>query len=339
MEPIRWGVLSTAKIGLENVLPAMAKSPDCEIAAIASRDLAKANTAADNLGISRRYGSYQELFDDPDIDAIYNPLPNDLHVPLSIEAAKAGKHVLCEKPIGLNADEAKALVEARDANGVTIVEAFMVRHHPQWLRARDLVRSGAFGTLRSIHAAFSYFNADPANIRNKKAKGGGGLYDIGVYPIVVSRFLFEWEPHRVVAATEQDPEFGTDRLTSAILDFGGAHTTFVCSTQMVPYQRVQVLGSRGRGEIQIPFNAPPDQPTKLFVDDGSELGDASAITEVFDVCDQYRLQGEAFARMVRGEEGCEFPLEDSIANMRVVDSLFLSAATGEWVEIGPGGVG
>jgi len=334
MEPIRWGVLSTAKIGLEKVLPAMAESPDCEIVAIASRDLAKANAAADGLGIARRYGSYQELFDDPEVDAVYNPLPNDLHVPLSIEAAKAGKHVLCEKPIGLDADEAKALLEARDANGVTIVEAFMVRHHPQWLRARDLLRSGALGTLLSVHAAFSYFNDNPDNIRNKKENGGGGLYDIGVYPIVVSRFLFEREPRRVVAAMERDPKFGTDRLTSALLDFGGAHTTFVCSTQMVPYQRVQILGSRGRVEIQIPFNAPPDEPTRLFTDDGSSLGDRSAKAETFDVCDQYRLQGEAFARILRGETGCEFPLEDSIANMRVVDALFRSADSGAWVEIG-----
>jgi len=334
MEPIRWGVLSTAKIGLEKVLPAMAESPDCEIVAIASRDLAKANAAADELGIARRYGSYQEIFDDPEVDAIYNPLPNDLHVPLSIEAANAGKHVLCEKPIGLDADEAKALLEARDANGVAIVEAFMVRHHPQWLRTRDLLRSGALGTLLSVHAAFSYFNDNPDNIRNIKANGGGGLYDIGVYPIVVSRYLFEREPNRVVAAIERDPNFGTDRLTSALLDFGGAHATFVCSTQMVPYQRVQVLGSRGRIEIQIPFNAPPDAPTRLFTDDGSALGDGSAKAETFDVCDQYRLQGEAFARILRGEAECEFPLEDSIANMRVVDALFRSADTGQWVEIG-----
>jgi len=334
MEPIRWGVLSTAKIGLEKVLPAMAESPDCAIVAIASRDLAKANAAADKLGIARRYGSYQELFDDPEVDAIYNPLPNDLHVPLSIEAAKAGKHVLCEKPIGLDTGEAKTLLEARDANGVTIVEAFMVRHHPQWLRARDLLRSGALGTLLSVHAVFSYFNDNPDNIRNIKANGGGGLYDIGVYPIVVSRFLFEREPRRGVAALERDPNFGTDRLASVILDYGGAHATFVCSTQMVPYQRVQVLGTRGRIEIQIPFNAPPDAPTLLFTDDGSVLGGGSAKTETFEVCDQYRLQGEAFARILRGEDECEFPLEDSVANMRVVDALFRLAETGQWVEIG-----
>ena len=334
MEPVKWGIISTANIGLEQVVPAMARGPSCDIVAIASRDRSRAEAAAAKLGIPRAHGSYRDLFADPDVEAVYNPLPNHLHVPVSIEAAEAGKHVLCEKPIALTAAETETLIAARDRAGVVIAEAFMVRHHPQWRRARALVRDGAIGRLRAFQGAFSYYNDDPANIRNNPDIGGGALYDIGVYPIVGARYLFGAEPRRVLGLIERDPTFGTDRLTSGLLDFAEGQASFVCSTQLVDYQRVQVLGTEGRIEIEIPFNAPPDRPARIFRDDGSQLGDASAIEEIFDATDQYTLQGEAFSRCIRDGSPPEFPLEDSVLNMRVVDALFQSAREDRWVDLG-----
>ncbi|MEO8131550.1 MAG: Gfo/Idh/MocA family oxidoreductase, partial [Bryobacteraceae bacterium] len=251
---IRWGVLGAAGIAVRKVIPAMQRSELAEVTAIASRSLAKAQAAAERLGIAKAYGSYRELLADPDIDAIYNPLPNHLHVPWSIKAAEAGKHVLCEKPIALSAAQALELLEARDRTGVRIGEAFMVRCHPQWLRARAIVQSGEIGELRTMLGAFSYFNRDPGNIRNNPKIGGGGLMDIGCYPITMSRFLFGEEPTRVAAVMELDPNMGTDRLTSAILHFPAGQAVFTCSTQAVPYQTFQILGSRGRIELEIPFN-------------------------------------------------------------------------------------
>ncbi len=333
MKPLKWGVVSTARIGLEKVLPAMAQSPDCEIVAIASRDLERAESAARKLGIAKAYGSYEELFADAEVEAVYNPLPNHLHVPVSVQAIEAGKHVLCEKPLGMTAAEVAPLIAARDRADVIVAEAFMVRHHPQWRRARTLIGEGAIGELRAFQGAFSYFNDDAGNIRNKTETGGGALYDIGVYPIVAARYLFGAEPRRVLGLIERDPRFGTDRLTTGVLDFEAGQASFVCSTQMVPYQRVQVFGTRGRIDIEIPFNAPPDRPCRLFVDDGAALDGSSARSETFEPCDQYRLQGEAFARCVRDGAAVEFPLEDSLGNMKVVDALFESAADSRWIEL------
>jgi predicted dehydrogenase len=333
MEPVRFGVLGTAIIAIEKVIPAMQRSAHCRMVAIASRDLARAETAAASLGIPRAYGSYDDLLNDPEIEAVYNPLPNHLHVPLSIAAAEAGKHVLCEKPIALSAEEAKLLIAARDRTGFLIQEAFMVRCHPQWLRARELVRSGAIGTLRVVQGSFSYMNRDPANVRNQADIGGGGLYDIGCYPIVGSRFLFEAEPLRVASQIEHDPHFATDRLTSVLLQFPTGQALFFCSTQLVPYQRMQILGTEGRIEIEIPFNAPPDRPCRIFVDDGSELGDRSARAEMFDVVNQYTLQGDLFARAVRSEHALPFPLEDSVNNMRVLDAVFRAGKSGRFEEV------
>jgi len=330
MEPVKFGIVSTANIGTAKVIPAMQKSQHCQIVAIASRDLGRAEAAAGQLGIPKAYGSYAELLADPEIEAVYNPLPNHLHVPVSIEAAAAGKHVLCEKPIALTAEEVAPLIAARDQAGVLVQEAFMVRFHPQWLRARELVRSGRIGELRAIQGSFSYSNLDPANVRNQADIGGGGLYDIGVYPIVTMRFLFEDEPTRVAAQIERAPDFGTDRLTSALLQFPAGQGLFVCSTQLVPYQRMQIFGTEGRIEVEIPFNAPPDQPCRIFVDDGSQLGDASAETIRFDVVDQYTLQGDAFARAIREGTPLEFPLEDSVRNMAVVDAVFRAARSNRW---------
>ncbi|MEP6716971.1 MAG: Gfo/Idh/MocA family oxidoreductase, partial [Terriglobia bacterium] len=265
-DKIRWGVLGVAKIATEKVIPAMQRGSFTEVTAIASRNLAKAEDAAGKLGIPKSYGSYEELLADPDIDAVYNPLPNHLHLAWSVKAAEAGKHVLCEKPIAMSVAEAKALIAARDRTGVRMGEAFMVRLHPQWVRARQIVQSGEIGELRAMHCVFSYTNRDPKNIRNIAEIGGGTLMDIGCYPVHVSRWMFGAEPGRVVSLVERDPDFGTDRLTSALLDYpGGAQVAFTCSTQMVPYQRMQFFGTKGRVELEIPVNAPPDRETRIFV--------------------------------------------------------------------------
>ena len=330
MQKVRWGVLGVARIAVEKVIPAMQRGKWCEITAIASRDLAKARQAAAALGIPKAYGSYEELLADPEIEVVYNPLPNHLHVPWSLRCADAGKHVLCEKPLALDAAEARQLLEAQTRTGVKMAEAFMVRTHPQWLRARDLVRGGRIGELRAVMGFFSYFNRDPADIRNVRAWGGGGLFDIGCYPITTSRFIFGEEPRRVMALLERDPDMHTDRLTSAMLDFPSGHAVFTCSTQLVPYQRMQFFGTRGRIEIEIPFNAPPDQPCRIFLDDGSDLFGAAIQTETFPVCDQYAIQGELFSQAVRGEGEVPVPLENAVRNMAVIDALFHSAQSGRW---------
>ena len=327
---VRWGVLGVAGIAVRKVIPAMQRSGITEVTAIASRDLAKAQAAAAPLGIPKAYGSYEALLADPEIDAIYNPLPNHLHVPWSIRAAEAGKHVLCEKPIGLSVAEARELMAARDRTGVQIGEAFMVHCHPQWLRARQIIESGEIGELRTMLGAFSYFNRDPKNIRNDPTIGGGGLMDIGCYPITMSRFLFGEEPRRAAGVMELDPEMATDRLTSAILHFPSGQSVFTCSTQAVPYQTFQILGTRGRIEMEIPFNAPPDRVTRLFVDTGADLFGAGKRTEEFPICDQYTIQGDLFSLALRGDGAVPTPLEDSVANMQAIEAVARSARSGRW---------
>jgi predicted dehydrogenase len=327
---VRWGVLSTAAIGMKKVLPAMQKGDWVEVSAIASRDLHKAEEAARTLGIAKAYGSYEELLADPEIEAVYNPLPNQLHVPWSIKAAEAGKHVLCEKPISMTVAEARTLLDVQQRTGVTIGEAFMVRTHPQWLRARELVVSGRIGSLRSVQGFFSYFNTDPKNIRNIPETGGGGLMDIGCYPINTSRFLFGEEPRRVSGVVEKDPTFQTDRLTSAILEFPSGQASFTCSTQLVPYQRMQILGTKGRIEIEVPFNAPNDRPCRIFIDDGRDLFGGGITVETFRTCDQYTIQGDVFSRALREGTEVPVPLVDAIKNMAVIEAVFRSAETGSW---------
>jgi predicted dehydrogenase len=327
---VRWGMLSTANIGLRKVLPGMKKSALCSVDAIASRDLTKARKAADGLGIGKAYGSYEELLADPEIDAIYNPLPNQLHVPWTIKAAEAGKHVLCEKPIGMDAAEARSLLEVRARTGVKIGEAFMIRSTPQWLRLRELLDEGRVGELRAVVGFFSYFNADPANIRNRVEYGGGGLMDIGCYLIQASRYAFGQEPKRAMGLIERDPAMGIDRLTSGMLDFPGGQAIFSCAMQLIPYQRAQFLGTKGRIEIEVPFNAPVDRPTRIFIDSTGDLTGSGIATESFAVCDQYALQGDAFSRAVL--EGGQVPvtIEDSIGNMAAIEAVFRSARTGQW---------
>ena len=327
-----WGVLSTAKIGVEKVIPAMQASMLCRIEAIASRDLAAAERVAAAHGIARAYGSYEALLADPAIEAIYNPLPNHLHVPWTLRALAAGKHVLCEKPIALTAAEAEQLVAAQAQSGRLVAEAFMVRHHPQWQRVRELVRSGAIGELRAVQTLFSYFLRDPANVRNRADIGGGGLYDIGCYAIATARYLFGAEPERVAALIERDPDMGIDRLSSALMAFpGGRHLTFTCSTQSAVHQRVTVLGTTGRIEIPVPFNPPGDRACRIIIDDGRDLFGGGAREETFAATDQYGVQGDAFVRAVRGEAAWAFPVIDAVANMRVIEAAFRAGQTGTWV--------
>jgi predicted dehydrogenase len=322
---VRWGVLGNAKIAREKVIPAMRKGEWSNVTAIASRNPEKARPIADSLGIPTVYGSYEELLADPDIDAIYNPLPNDLHVPWSIRAAAAGKHVLCEKPIGLSAAECESLIAARDRYGVKIGEAFMAKTHPQWLRAKAIVESGEIGELRAIIGAFTYSNSDPANIRNNAAQGGGALMDIGCYPITLSRMLFGGEPRRISASIDRDPIFGTDRLTSAILEFPQGHCAFTCSTQLAPFQRMTLMGTLGRIELPIPFNAPPDRPLEVRIDSGKSLYGDSVRVELLPICDQYTIQGDLFSLAVLGRGPVPVPLEDSLGNMKVIENVFKAA--------------
>lgn len=330
MEKVKWGVIGDALIGRAKVIPAMQKSQHCDIVGLASRDLAKAQNAAAAAGIPKAYGSYEDLLADPEIEAVYIPLPNHLHVPWAIKAAEAGKHVLCEKPIALTAEEAKTLIAVRERTGMMIQEAFMVRTTPQWLRTRELVQSGAIGELRAIQWIFTYMLTDPQNVRNMADIGGGGLYDIGCYPITTCRFVTGQEPKRIVSLINRDPNFGTDRVASAVMDFGSVQAVMTVSTQLAPAQRATFYGTEGRVEVQIPCNTPNEVPTRIFIDDGSTLDGSSTKVETFDTADQYSIQGDEFSRAIRGEREQPVPLENSIANMRVIDAAFRSSESGGW---------
>lgn len=331
MTKIRWAVIGAAKIAREKVIPAMLKADSCDVLGFASRELARAKAAGEALGLPRAWGSYEEMLADPEVDAVYNPLPNHLHVPLSIQAAAAGKHVLCEKPIGLSADEAEQLIAARDRYGVKIGEAFMARTHPQWLRALELVRDGVIGDLRAVSGFFSYNNRDPKNIRNNAAMGGGALMDIGCYPVTLSRMLFAAEPTAVSAMMERHPEFGTDILSSVLLKYRQGHCVFTASTQIVPYQRMQLLGTKARIEIEIPFNAPVDRPCRLFIDEGGNPLGTGVRVEELPAADQYTIQGELFSQAILRDGTVPVSLEDARANMRCIEAIFESARTGTTV--------
>ena len=335
LEPVRWGILGAANIAVKKVIPAMRASRLAVPVAIASRDIAKARAAAAALGIPRAYGSYEELLADTDVEAVYNPLPNHLHVPWSIRAAQAGKHVLCEKPIALSASEARTLLAARDANHVQIAEAFMVRTHPQWQEVERVIASGRVGGLRLMTAHFSYYRRDPADIRSQLASGGGALMDVGCYPIFIARWMFGAEPDAVVAMIERDPDLEIDRLTSAMMRFPTGQATFTCAGQLGPYQRVHLFGERGRIEVEIPFNAPPDRPCRIFVDDGSQFAGASAEVIETPATDQFTVQADRFSEAVRGVGTVPVSLETSVGNMEVIDALFRSAERGGWVSVGP----
>lgn len=329
IDHIKWGILSTAKIGVEKVIPALQNSKYGRVTAISSRNEQRAKDVAQQLNINHAYGSYEALLNDSDIDAVYNPLPNHLHLPWSINALQAGKHVLCEKPIGLTAEEARSLKkEVQKFSQLKVMEAFMYRFHPQWKKARQLVRENRIGRLKSIHSIFTYYNDDPDNIRNKPDIGGGGLMDIGCYNISLSRYLFNDEPLRVMAQIEQDPSFEVDRQASGILEFEQGTATFTCATQLSPDQTVDIYGSKGRIKIEVPFNISPQEPAVIWLHID---GDKEKI--VIDAADQYTQQGDAFSRAILDDLEVPTPLNDAIANMNVIDALFESAKKEQWISM------
>ncbi len=328
-DKICWGILSTANIGVGKVIPGMQKGEYCEISAISSRDFQKAKEAANKLNIQKAYGSYEELLNDPEIDAVYNPLPNDMHVPWTIKALQAGKHVLCEKPIGMNAEEAGLLLNTTQKYpDIKVMEAFMYRFHPQWVKTKSMVKEGKIGEIKNIQSFFSYFNINPNNIRNKVGNGGGALMDIGCYCISFPRFILDREPVRVISTIDLDPEMKTDRLTSGILDFSfGVTAGFTCSTQLMPYQRVNIIGTSGRIEVEIPVNTPPNEKAKilLFTKEKNE-------EIVFDPVDQYTIQGDAFSKAILENTEVPTPLYDAVNNMKVIDAIIKSSETNDWVK-------
>ena len=321
MRKVKWGILSTAKIGTKNVIPSMQRSELCDIVAISSRKLENARNVAEELEIPKYYGSYEELLADEEIEAIYNPLPNHLHVPWTIKALEAGKHVLCEKPIAITADEAAKLMEAtKKFPDLKVMEAFMYRFHPQWDKVREIIDSGEIGDLRSVHSVFTYYNIDPENVRNKADIGGGGLLDIGCYCINMSRLLYNDEPSKVTSFVEYDPDFNVDRFTSGILEFEQGIATFTCSTQLYNDQYAIVTGTKGKLELNIPFNAPNEHLRKIRIESESRKE-----TLILDTCDQYILQGDAFSKAIILDTPVPTPLSDSLANMKVIDAMFTNA--------------
>lgn len=328
MKKVKWGILSTAKIGREKVIPAMLQAKHVEVVAIASRDIEAAKNEAGRLGIPRAYGSYEALLSDPGVEAVYIPLPNHLHVEWAIKSLQAGKHVLCEKPIGLSSQQAGQLAAAAAEHPrLKIMEAFMYRFHPQWQYARKMMREGTLGEVKAVQSFFSYYNTDPKNIRNIKEVGGGAMMDIGCYCISIARFLFEKEPVRVSGTVVTDEKLGTDILSSGILDFSTGNSTFTCSTQSFPYQRVNIAGTEGRLEIMIPFNAPPAEGMEMW--HHSKNGPGRIL---FEATDQYTLQADAFSLAVLDNTEVPYPLGDAVNNMRVIEAVFKSAAEGKWIE-------
>lgn len=327
MDMVRWGVLSTARIGRRQVIPGIWAATNSEVVAIAGRDPALARTVADSLGIDRAHGSYQALLDDPDVDAVYIPLPNHLHTEWTIRAALAGKHVLCEKPLATSSADAQRMVDACSESGVVLMEAFMYRLHPAWRAVVEMVHSGRIGQLVSIQSWFSYYNDDPANIRNVLEYGGGALMDIGCYSVNLSRLLFADEPIGVEASVTRDPTSGVDIVTSAILEFEQGTSTFTCSIRAEPDQRVHIYGSDGRISLDIPFNPPPDQQTSIrLTAGGAPPTDPAVETITFDPVDQYRLQAEQFSEAVLARTAPPIPADDGVANMSVIEQIFAAAS-------------
>jgi predicted dehydrogenase len=324
---IRWGILSTASIGVHKVIPGLRRSTRGEVVAIASRDAAAARSVADQLGIPRAHGSYEALLADPEVDALYIPLPNHLHAEWTIRALQAGKHVLCEKPIGLSAVEAERMAAAADASGRLLMEAFMYRHHPSWVAARELVAAGRIGRLVAVDCWFSYHLDDPANIRNVKAYGGGALMDIGCYCVNLSRLLFGGEPVEVAASVVRDPASGVDILASGTMAFETGLASFSVATQAEPDQRVHIYGTEGRITIDIPFNIPPELPTRIHLTTGRHAPEAYH-TETVELApaDPYACEADAFAAAILEGKPAPVPMSDAIANMRVIERLVASAA-------------
>ena len=321
-DKLRWGVLSTADIGLQKTLPGLQRSERGEVAAIGSRDQGRAQKAADELGIPRAYGSYEELLADPDIDAVYNPLPNHLHARWTLEAARAGKHVLCEKPLAMDVEEAQGMIDGCREAGILLGEGFMYRLHPQWVRVREILAAGTLGDIHAVQVMFTYNNNDPDDIRNQPEMGGGGLMDIGCYCIDVARMVMGGvEPTGGSGLVRVDPDFGTDVLATAILSFeGDRHASFTCATRSSSDQRVHILGSEAHLTVEVPFNAPPDQQLRLLLSDGWPGNEPTV--ELIPAADQYALEGDAFAAAVLdGADLGWLAPESGLEDLRILTAL------------------
>ena len=328
---IRWGILGAARIAARCVLPAFKSTRHAHAVAIAARDRQRASAMAAQFGIARSYGSYADLLADRSIEAVYIPLPNDQHFPWTVRALEAGKHVLCEKPIALNSDQAQAIGEASRRCNRHIAEAYMIRFHPQWQRARALVGSERLGEVHAVHSWFSYDNPPGENLRNSLIHGGGGLYDIGGYALVAARWLFASPPERVIGLFERDPIHGVDRFTSALAAFpSGRQLVFGVSTALPRAQSVVVYGTRGRLTIETPFNPAADRPTRLLIDDCQDLYGCGLEVESVPAADQYALQLDAFSEAIAQGRAPPFGIDDAIANARALDALFRSERTGSW---------
>lgn len=327
MAEVRWGILSTANIAREKVIPGIQRADRCRVVAIASRDAARAREVAGKAGIPTAHGSYEALLGDPTVDAVYIPLPNHLHAEWTIAAARAGKHVLCEKPLAMTSADAERMIAVAEAQGVHLMEAFMYRLHPSWVAVRELVASGRIGRLVAVQSWFSYFNDDPANIRNIRDFGGGALFDIGCYSVNLSRMLFGGEPTRVEASILRDPASGVDVVTSGLLEFVGGVATFTCSTRVEDDQRVHVYGTEGRISIEIPFNVPPDRPTHVHLTHGGEPPvNPATETLTFDAADPYSVEAARFAAAILDGGPTPVPPADAVANLRVIERLFQADA-------------
>ncbi|HYP91531.1 MAG TPA: Gfo/Idh/MocA family oxidoreductase [Polyangiaceae bacterium] len=331
-------------LGLNNfaqvaAVPAMRRAPLAKLHALGSRSLAKAERAAAALNGVRAYGSYEQLLADPELEAVFISLPNSLHVPWSIAAARAGKHVLCEKPLALSRAEAESLADVARETGKLVAEGFMLRYHPQWLAVVDLIRSGRIGEVRAVQTAFSYCNTDLEDIRNRPDSGGGALFDIGCYAVNTARLIFGREPERVIGVAERDPRTTCDRLTSAILDFGVGQASFVVGTQHVPYQRVHVFGTRGHLELEIPFNAPHDRPCPVYVDEGfvgapdftvRQSSDERAELITTPAANQFTQQWQAMSAAIRSGGTLPNDMQSAIANARIIDAIVRSTNSDRW---------
>lgn len=329
MEKVRWGLLSTSRFAQKSILPALAVSERNEMVALASRSPEIGAEVAAKWQIPTVHSSYEALLADPNIEAVYIPLPNHLHLPYAQKALAAGKHVLCEKPIGLNAQEAQALQQtAMQYPHLKVMEAFMYRFHPQWQQAKQWVVEGKIGALKQVTIFFSYMNTDSQNVRNVPHYGGGGLLDIGCYAISAARWLFDSPPKRVMAWLDLDPLFKTDRFAGGILDFGTGLATFSCATQLQAFQQVQVLGTEGRIEIETPFNPLANAPAYVNLQQGAEVQRIE-----IPPCNHYVLQFDAFAQSIRHHLPPPTPLSDALANMQVLDACIQSHQTATWASI------
>jgi predicted dehydrogenase len=329
MEKLRFGVLGCSNHYALRIANPLKASKLVTPYAVSSREAAKSKKYAETWGFPAAYDSYEALLADPKVDFVYIPLPNHLHAEYIKKAADAGKPVLCEKPLGLNAGEAAEAAQYCQKKGVLLMEAFMYRFHPQWTRSAEIVKSGELGTVMSTNGVFSYNFRDPGNIRNIAAYGGGGLLDIGCYTVSTARLLMGGEPERAVCNLIRDPSFKTDILASGLLDFGDGRTsTFTVGTQIYPYQRVTAFGSDGTLSVEVPFNMYGDYPGHVTVITG--IGERLIETEIRD---QYLLEFDAFAEAILNKQGAPTPASDAVANMAVLDALFASAEKGAWAPV------